>query len=352
MRILFYNWRDLAHPAAGGAEVWTEMVARHLVSKGHEVTLFCASVKDRLHREVVEGVTIIRRGGRLSVYREGRKFFAESGDKFDLVLDEINTRPFLTPRFVGATPVVAIAHQVAREVWFHEAHLPMAVMGRYFFEPRWLREYRDVPTLTLCPSSAASLREYGLRNVHAIIPGGDPIAPPQVEKETVPTIVFLGRLVSSKRPDHAIEALTLLQKQHPEARLWIIGDGPMHNALKRKSPPHVEFYGRLPHDERNELLARAHVLVATSVREGWGLNVSEAAEVGTPAIGYNVCGLVDSVAMSGGHVVEESPAALAEALRAFFDHELTLTPRVPTQTWQEVGDAVDDIIRRVHAAAP
>jgi glycosyltransferase involved in cell wall biosynthesis len=80
--------------------------------------------------------------------------------------------------------------------------------------------------------------------------------------------------------------------------------------------------------------------------------VSEAAEVGTPAIGYNVCGLVDSVAMSGGHVVEESPAALAEALRAFFDHELTLTPRVPTQTWQEVGDAVDDIIRRVHAAAP
>lgn len=69
MRILFYNWRDLAHPAAGGAEVWTEMVARHLVSKGHEVTLFCASVKDRLHREVVEGVTIVRRGGRLSVYR-------------------------------------------------------------------------------------------------------------------------------------------------------------------------------------------------------------------------------------------------------------------------------------------
>ena len=352
MRILFYNWRDLAHPAAGGAEVWTEMVARHLVSKGHEVTLFCAAVADRPAREVVEGVTIVRRGGRLGVYREARRFFAEYGDKFDLVLDEINTRPFLTPRFVGTTPVVAVAHQVAREVWFEETVLPAAVLGRYVLEPRWLRLYRDVPTLTLCASSADSLRSYGLRNLHVITPGGDPVDHPHIEKEAVPTIAFLGRLVSSKRPDHAIEALSLLQRHHPEARLWIMGDGPMLEKLRRSSPPNVEFLGRLPHAERDERLARAHVLVATSVREGWGLNVSEAAEVGTPAIGYRVCGLVDSVPMSGGHVVDESPAALADALGRFFDGALELTPRVSTQSWQAVGDAVDAVIRRVHAEAP
>ena len=50
--------------------------------------------------------------------------------------------------------------------------------------------------------------------------------------------------------------------------------------------------------------ARAHVLVATSVREGWGLNVSEAAACGTPAIGYSVPGLVDSIPASGGALVE------------------------------------------------
>lgn len=352
MRILLFNWRDLANPAAGGAEVWTEMVARHLVTKGHEVTIFAAEVTDRPASEVVEGVRILRAGNRFTVYRQARKYFQQYGDKYDLVIDEINTRPFHTPRFAGATPVVAVAHQVAREVWFEEAHLPMAIAGRYVFEPRWLREYRDIPTLTLCPSSADSLRAYGLRNLHVIIPGGDILERPDVEKEPTPTVAFLGRLVSSKRPDHAIEAMRLLRLRHPTARLWILGDGPMLDKLQRAEPPGVEFLGKVPYARRNELLARAHVLVATSVREGWGLNVSEAAEVGTPSIGYRVCGLVDSVTMSGGHIVDESPAALAHALGDFFDGTLTLTPRRSTQSWQQVGDAVEDVLLRVHAAAP
>src|SRR5437867_3375464 len=39
VRILILNWKDLAHPASGGAEVFTEEVARSLVGRGHSVTL-------------------------------------------------------------------------------------------------------------------------------------------------------------------------------------------------------------------------------------------------------------------------------------------------------------------------
>jgi glycosyltransferase involved in cell wall biosynthesis len=344
VRILVFNWRDLAHPAAGGAEVWTEAVARQLVKRGHDVTIFSAAVAGRPVEERVESVRIVRRGSRLGVYRHARRFWREEGEKFDVVLDEINTRPFLTPRYVRNVPIVAIAHQVAREVWFEETPPPVAVVGRYLMEPRWLREYAVIPTLTLCESSADSLRSYGLTDVRPITPGGDALVVHEAEKEPTPTVAFLGRLVSSKRPDHAIRAVELLRESHPDARLWMMGEGPMLKSLAKGSPEAVDFLGRASHAERDKRLARAHVLIATSVREGWGLTVSEAASFGTPSIGYRVCGLVDSIAASGGHLVDESPEALADALRRFFDGDLLLEPRISTQPWSVVAEAIEAVL--------
>ena len=42
-------------------------------------------------------------------------------------------------------------------------------------------------------------------------------------------------------------------------------------------------------------MSRAHILIAPSVKEGWGLTVPEAGHVGTPAVGYNVEGLRDVI---------------------------------------------------------
>jgi glycosyltransferase involved in cell wall biosynthesis len=344
VRLLICNWRDLAHPAAGGAEVWTEMVARHLAGKGHDVTLFAAAVRGRTEREQVEGVRIVRRGSRLGVYREARRFWSEEDGKFDVVVDEINTRPFMAPRFASGTPVVAVAHQVAREVWFEEAPFPISVVGRYVLEPWWLRSYADVPTLTLSPSSAASLHAYGLRDVRAITPGSDERDVRPRQKEAVPTIAFLGRLVPSKRPDHVVEAFRIVRRTHPEARLWILGDGRMGRALARSAGEGVELFGRVTPEERDDRLGRAHLLVATSVREGWNLTVSEAAALGTPCIGYDVCGLTDSIPRSGGHLVPESPEALAAAVTAHLEGRLPLEPRISTSPWDEVGDAVEAVL--------
>ncbi len=80
---------------------------------------------------------------------------------------------------------------------------------------------------------------------------------------------------------------------------------------------------------------------ATSVREGWGLNVSECAALGTPAIGYRVAGLVDSIPASGGLVVDPEPAALGCALVDYFAGRLQLEPRVSTVTWSEAAEAVE-----------
>jgi O-antigen/teichoic acid export membrane protein len=172
LRILAYNWRDLAHPLAGGAEVYLQSVAREWVRSGHEVTIFCAFVAGRPAREVADGVQIIRCGGRLGVYRAARRYWRREGDgQFDLVVDCVNTRPFLCPRFVRNVPTVAVVHQVAREIWRYETPWPISALGRYLLEPAWLRTYRDVPVVTVSESSRKSLAEYGLRRI-TVVPEG------------------------------------------------------------------------------------------------------------------------------------------------------------------------------------
>ncbi len=343
MRILIFNWKDLAHPAAGGAEVLTEQVARSLVTRGHAVTLFAAAVEGRPDREIVEGVEILRRGTRVGVYRAARRFWSEqTPGSYDVVIDEINTRPFLTPRWIRKTPVVALIHQLAREIWFYETPFPLSAVGRYLLEPWWLRAYRDIPAMTVSASSAESLvRYHGWRDVTVIPEGYTPHPVPQLPKEPEPTVVFLGRLVPMKRPEDAIEAFGMLTQRLPSARLWLIGDGPLLGRLRDGAPAGVEFLGRVDRGELVDRLARAHVLVTTSVREGWGLNVSEAAACGTPSIGYHVPGLVDSIPASGGALVEPSPEALAEALGDVFSHRLSLEPAVSTVPWPEVAAAIE-----------
>ncbi len=78
--------------------------------------------------------------------------------------------------------------------------------------------------------------------------------------------------------------------------------------------PGVTFLGRVSEEEKRERLGRAHALVATSVREGWGLVVTEAAASGTVAIGYDVAGLRDSIGASGGILTPADPASLATGL--------------------------------------
>jgi glycosyltransferase involved in cell wall biosynthesis len=345
-RILFFNWRDRAHPAAGGAEVYVEEVARRLVERGHAVTLFSAAVDGMPERDVRDGVEHVRRGSRFSVYREARRFWrTEAAGAFDLVVDCINTRPFATVRFVKDAPVVGLAYQVAREVWWYEAPLPAAALGRFVLEPHWLRRYRDTPVLTISASSQAALASYGLRRV-SVIPVGIDIAPTTAPpaKDSRPTIVFCGRLVRSKRPEHAVAALTALRRSVPDARLVVIGSGPLEARLRARAPEGVEIRGRVTREEKEELVRSAHALVVTSVREGWGLVVSEAAALGTPSVAYDVPGLRDSVRAADGALCDPQPEAMAatlvERLPGWIANPPAPLPWGGARDWDTVTDAL------------
>lgn len=332
MKILLLNWKDLAHGERGGAEVYTDAVTREWVRAGHEVTWFCGAVPGQPVDEMIDGVRHVRRGSRLSVYPQARRFWKSEGrGHYDVVVDQVNTRPFLTPDYVRDAQLLCIAFQVCREIWWHESPWPVALVGRFWLERRWLTRYAEVPTATISASSAASLRQYGLRDVSVVPIGAEPRSRPAgTPRELQPTVIFVGRLSPSKRVDHVVEAFRGVRAALPDAALWIVGEGPDRDRLKRAAGPGVTFWGHVTTEERDTLMARAHVLVMTSVREGWGLVVDEAAWMGTPTLAYDVAGLRDSVPAAGGRLTAPTPTRLAAALLEWLP---TLTKAPAEQGW-------------------
>lgn len=353
MRILLCNWKDLSHPAAGGAEVFVDAIARRWADWGHDVVLFCARASGQSDEAAAGAVRVRRAGSRFTVYREARHFYHSLGpNRFDVVVDVVNTRPFLTPRYVGPEPVVALIFQVAREIWSYEAPPGLSALGRHWLEPRWLRAYRSVPTLTISESSRDSLEAYGLREV-AIVPVGLelPDLRRRPARERVPTAVFLGRLTANKRPDDALRAFRSALPAIGEGQMWVIGTGPMEAALRREfASERVRFFGRVPQGEKLDLLGRAHALLVTSVREGWGLVVTEAAATGTPSIGYDVPGLRDSLRASNGRAVVPTVDAMASAITELLPSWAaggcpTVVPG-GVASWDEVARQVLDHLER------
>jgi len=93
----------------------------------------------------------------------------------------------------------------------------------------------------------------------------------------------------------------------------------------------------------------------TSVREGWGLAVTEAARNATPAIAYNVPGLRDSVVDGRtGRIVPSSPLALARATHALLldrglcdRMSLAAWSHSQTMDWDATADAFEGALERV-----
>lgn len=357
MHILWLNWRDIRNPEAGGAEVLTHEVARRLVKQGYEVTLFSASFPGCIPEESIDGIKYVRSGSKYSVYKKGRNFYETNHSLFNIIIDEINTRPFLTPKFVNNKPIIALIHQLAREFWFYETPFPLNYIGYHYLEKKWLSNYKDIHTVTVSQSTKRDLEQLGFSRIH-VIPEGLKTSPmPEVmQKELQPTIIFTGRLKKAKLPHHAVKAFSLIKRAIPEAKMWVVGDGYMMNQLKEIDVPDVTFFGRISNDIKEKLTSAAHLALVPGLREGWGLVVTESNAMGTPVIAYDVPGLRDSVINGKTGILTRSntPEALAEeAIRLLNDKNLLdrlsrdALEDSKKYSWDKTADEFGRIIRSV-----
>lgn len=339
MKILWFSWKDVRHPRAGGAERVGHEWRRRLAASGHHVRHVTARYPSSTASETIDGVETIRRG-RSSVghYPAALAYrVRESGEWADCIVEEVNTAPYFVPS--GRARVVLLYFQLARDIWFHQTPLPVAVAG-FAAEALYTRtqSWRAARVITISEDSRRDLERFGFPagRVDVVRVGIDntPLLSPDLRAKAPEfTVLFHGSLRPMKRPLDAIEAFELFIAGGGAGALWISGGGDAGSIERRIEARglagRVTLHGRTTEAEKLDLMRRASVLVSTSVKEGWGLIVTEANSMGTPAIVYDVDGL-RSAAGRHNWICTPTPHALAQKLA---DAQRMFATPGPYQDW-------------------
>jgi glycosyltransferase involved in cell wall biosynthesis len=317
VKILVLNWKDPHHPLAGGAEYFSFNLLSRIAAMGHEVTWFTSIYPGAGAESVENGIRYVRSGSIYTVHSKARSYLASlpPADLPDVVLDEVNTRPFDPARALPRrVPVVNLIHQLAREIWWSEVPFPLAFVGRYILEDRWLRRISRHPTLTISESTRKDLTALGFRNVR-IVPVALEGTPEPFDdvKPVPPHLLYIGRLTKGKGAEDALEAFCIIRRT-VQCSMTVVGDGPLLPRLAHRYSDIAQFTGRVDGAEKQRLLGEATILLVPGTREGWGLVVLEAQSRGAVPIVYNVPGLRDSVDFGRSGLLSPHPSPSSMAL--------------------------------------
>ncbi|MDB5179801.1 MAG: hypothetical protein JWN12_433 [Candidatus Saccharibacteria bacterium] len=275
-----------------------------LIRDGHKVKIITARYPGATGYELCDGAEYYRIGNRYTVYLKARQLFKSKLKNWaDVIIDEMNTLPFGVAYYTS-TRTILLNYQLAREVWFYQMPFPISLVG-YLFEPFMLRsmakKYPLVATESL--STKKDLNKYSFKDVRTFRVG---IALNPLEELPIKlnpsTVLSLGAIRPMKRTLDAVKSFEVAKSKMPALQMIIAGsDGGKYATEVKKyiaqSPysDSIIVMGRVTPEKRIELMKDAAVILVTSIKEGWGLIVTEAASQGTPAIVYDTDGLRDSV---------------------------------------------------------
>ncbi len=326
--VLFVNWRDLSHPEGGGSERYVHRVAEGLAAAGLRVTLLCAAHGRAPAENEVNGVRVVRRGGRFTVYPRALAYVRRHRAR--LVVDVQNGIPFAST-LATRSPVTVLVHHVHREQW------PI-VFGRILGRLGWWLEsvlaprlYRSARYVTVSEASRREMAGIGIdvERIGIVPVGMEPVPAVAAQRSPTPELVVLARLVPHKRVEHALEVLARLGDRWPDLRLTVIGDGWCEDELRAEADrlgvsDRVTFAGFVDEQTKHEHLAAAWVHLVPSVKEGWGLVVNEAGAHGVPTVGYRSSGgLGESVVDGVTGVLVDDLDELTAATAQLLDHDAT-----------------------------
>ena len=326
-QLLAINFRDPAHPEAGGAELHLEHVLLEAVRRGWRVTWLAAGFPGGAPESEHRGMRIVRRGSWWSfnfvVPRVLAREFSH-GRTPDLVVEDVNKVPCFAPWFTRARVAVVVPHLFGTTA-YREANALVAtyVLALEALIP-WA--YARCRFVAISDSTRDDLVARGIDGSRVeVVPCGLDHeryrADPATAKAQRPTLTFVGRLRRYKGLDWVLRALPAVRLRVPDVRLEVIGDGPYAADLRAQAArlgveDAVEFLGFLPSTEKVRRLQSAWAALQPSPKEGWGLTVVEAGACGTAVVASDAPGLRDSVRrdVTGLLVPFGDDAALAGAL--------------------------------------
>lgn len=133
------------------------------------------------------------------------------------------------------------------------------------------------------------------------------------------TVLFVGRLVEKKGCNYLVRAMSGIVREVSDAKLIIIGDGPLRNALEHEALPlgeRVVFLGQQSHDQVMQWMRSARVLAAPSIcasdgdQEGLPTVLCEAQALGLPVVTFATNAVTEALP---GELRNAMPCELDEA---------------------------------------
>jgi 1,4-alpha-glucan branching enzyme len=304
--------------AFGGSEYQFFQYAKELVRRGNEVHVITQRVGGAQDTEIISGIMVHRVGFRTNYRGTQPRLFPDS---ISYVLSAIRKGLQLSrssktsilhsnthlPAIAGAScslitriPHVITVHDVFlssderfRKDWASQQRLPYAAAR---FIPAFERLVLRLPAEVLHAVSESTKKDLirdglGTKNI-VVIPNGIPVEEYNIGGYSTPKgkrVLFIGRLVFYKNLTTIIHSWREVLKVVPEARLLIVGDGPLRNQLKllvRREgiTDSVDFMGWVDDQIKLKCIKESSFLILPSICEGFGIVIIEAFACARPVI--------------------------------------------------------------------
>ncbi|WP_254546542.1 glycosyltransferase family 4 protein [Halomarina pelagica] len=327
-------------PGSGGTGRYVYETARRLVDRGHRVSVLTRRRGDVPRRDRIEGIDVYRYDVTIAG-ETAPSIAARLPDALASVADAVDALG--ASRGPGSAEVDLLSFQ--GPVTSLLAHLVTdgGVPRTCTFHSPWPTEYRiradhesalapcrrrlnarirravEARVLAACDGvvtlsdfMADELRRvYGADASPTVVPGGvdtDRYSPDAGSFEAMDgdgdgvSFLTVRRLSPRMGHDLLLEAFARVRDRHPDASLYVAGDGPLREELERSAArlgvgDATTFLGYVPDADLPAVYASADVFVLPTRRlEGFGLATLEALASGTPAVGTAVGGTVEILA--------------------------------------------------------
>jgi glycosyltransferase involved in cell wall biosynthesis len=281
---------------SGGGEAHIFFIARELAKRGHEVKIITGRWRDAPAYEIIDKIEIIRYG-RYAPWFEGSPFTAfgnlirnnvsgiralETAVKKDKPDFIVTSMTFAFPRAlfqskIHSIPLIAEVHDIYRMSLYLQhykndygwlVYLGTLYVWIYNNLPRYANLIETVSFQNIAPM----VKQFGVKKAQIAVTGnGIDMEKYSFSSDKESLILVLGRLVSYKRVDVALNIFKRIRKQFNNVRMVIAGDGPERKKLESLAIDHVEFLGFVSEDKKIELLKKAKIVLSCSEFEGFGI---------------------------------------------------------------------------------
>ncbi|MBU0489314.1 MAG: glycosyltransferase family 4 protein [Bacteroidetes bacterium] len=365
MRLLILNYEY--PPVGAGAGRIAAHLAREWAVLGISVTVVTAGFQENTGESVEDGVKIIRLPSRRKqLYRSCPRemlSWIRHATQYCLKMKDEDLPDLVFAHFAIPGGKVALKFKQKRNV-------PYMIMSHYHDIP-WLAKKEMFPfhLLTFCSIRKICLNasyrfvqsdemknnidrfvgkgEIG-RNI--LIPNGfDSSISIGDEIVRIPDqVLFAARLVKQKNPFTFLQAAKMVQKQMPDIRFVVAGDGPLRNAMevwvkKEGLTRNFSFTGWVSNAEMATLFASSSLFVSTSLYEGMSMTIMEALAAGLRVVATPVSNnpkLLESNDV--GRLVpicnaEATAEAIIECLNCGVTDREALAAAVSEYSWPQVA---------------